>query len=161
MPRVTRQQFLTRFFRRELLDALKTLLSPAQIDTNGETRLRHGHGHTQEEMYAIKYAQLGRIPDVVVYPESEEQVTKSGRSREEARRHADSVRRRHERHGRAAVFSQRTAIHRFRGYAADESHSLDRSRQHAGMHPGRRGGTSHHGRAEKVRRDHGARARQR
>ena len=60
---------------RELLDALKTLLSPAQIDTNGEMRLRHGHGHTQEEMYAIKYAQLGRIPDVVVYPDSEEQVT--------------------------------------------------------------------------------------
>ncbi len=60
---------------RELLDALKTLLSPAQIDTNGETRLRHGHGHTQEEMYAIKYAQLGRTPDVVVYPDSEEQVT--------------------------------------------------------------------------------------
>ena len=60
---------------RELLDELKTLLSPAQIDTNGETRLRHGHGHTQEEMYAIKYAQLGRTPDVVVYPDSEEQVT--------------------------------------------------------------------------------------
>jgi alkyldihydroxyacetonephosphate synthase len=60
---------------RELLDALKTLLSPAQIDTNGEMRLRHGHGHTQEEMYAIKYAQLGRTPDVVVYPDSEEQVT--------------------------------------------------------------------------------------
>jgi alkyldihydroxyacetonephosphate synthase len=60
---------------RDLLDALKALLSPAQIDTNGETRLRHGHGHTQEEMYAIKYAQLGRTPDVVVYPDSEEQVT--------------------------------------------------------------------------------------
>ena len=60
----------------ELLESLKSFLSPAQIDATGEIRMRHGHGHTQEEMYAIKYTQLGRIPDVVVYPESEEQVTK-------------------------------------------------------------------------------------
>jgi alkyldihydroxyacetonephosphate synthase len=60
----------------ELLASLKSILSPSQIDTTGEIRMRHGHGHTQEEMYAIKYTQLGRIPDVVVYPESEEQVTK-------------------------------------------------------------------------------------
>jgi alkyldihydroxyacetonephosphate synthase len=60
----------------DLLASLKSFLSPAQIDTGGEIRMRHGHGHTQEEMYAIKYTQLGRLPDVVVYPESEEQVTK-------------------------------------------------------------------------------------
>ena len=60
----------------ELLTTLKSFLSPAQIDTSGEIRMRHGHGHTQEEMYAIKYTQLGRVPDVVVYPESDEQVTK-------------------------------------------------------------------------------------
>ena len=59
-----------------LLAALRSLLSPAQIEINGEIRMRHGHGHTQEEMYSIKYAQLGRIPDVVVYPDSEEQVAK-------------------------------------------------------------------------------------
>jgi alkyldihydroxyacetonephosphate synthase len=58
------------------LDDLKTFLSSAQIDTNAEIRLRHGHGHTQEEMYAIKYTRLGRIPDLVVYPESEDQVLK-------------------------------------------------------------------------------------
>jgi alkyldihydroxyacetonephosphate synthase len=60
----------------ELMSALRGLLSPAQIETGGEIRMRHGHGHTQEEMFSIKYAQLGRIPDVVVYPESEEQVAK-------------------------------------------------------------------------------------
>lgn len=60
----------------DLMSALRGLLSPAQIETNGEIRMRHGHGHTQEEMFSIKYAQLGRIPDVVVYPESEEQVAK-------------------------------------------------------------------------------------
>ncbi len=59
----------------DFLSALQRLLSPNQIDTNGELRLRHGHGHTQEEMYAIKYTRLGRIPDLVVYPESEAQVT--------------------------------------------------------------------------------------
>jgi alkyldihydroxyacetonephosphate synthase len=36
--------------------------------------MRHGHGHTQEEMFAIKYGQLGRIPDLVVFPETDQQV---------------------------------------------------------------------------------------
>ena len=56
------------------LDDLQKVLNASQIDANGEIRLRHGHGHTQEEMYSIKYTQLGRIPDVVVYPETEAQV---------------------------------------------------------------------------------------
>jgi alkyldihydroxyacetonephosphate synthase len=54
---------------------LRKFLKPAQMDTNGEIRLRHGHGHTQEEMFAIKYTRLGRIPDMVVYPESESDVS--------------------------------------------------------------------------------------
>ncbi len=53
---------------------IKTFLSDAQIDAGGENRLRHGHGHTQEEMFAIKHKRLGRIPDMIVYPESEDQV---------------------------------------------------------------------------------------
>lgn len=56
------------------LDEMKTFLSPGQIEANAEIRLRHGHGHTQEEMYAIKYAKLPRVPDLVVYPENESQV---------------------------------------------------------------------------------------
>ena len=59
---------------KDLLLALQSFLEPVQIDTSAEIRLRHGHGHTQEEMFAIKYAMLGRVPDVVVYPESEDQV---------------------------------------------------------------------------------------
>ncbi len=54
---------------------LREFLSETQIDTDGENRLRHGHGHTQEEMYAIKHKRLGRVPDMVVYPESEDQVS--------------------------------------------------------------------------------------
>jgi alkyldihydroxyacetonephosphate synthase len=55
---------------------LQAFVSSNQIDTNGEIRLRHGHGHTQEEMYSIKYGRLGRIPDLVVYPENENQVVR-------------------------------------------------------------------------------------
>ena len=54
--------------------AILEFLNAKQIDASGENRLRHGHGHTQEEMYAIKHKRLGRIPDMVLYPESEEQV---------------------------------------------------------------------------------------
>ena len=55
-------------------EAIGEFLSEKQIDIDGETRLRHGHGHTQEEMFAIKHKRLGRIPDMVVYPANEEQV---------------------------------------------------------------------------------------
>ncbi|HRI02256.1 MAG TPA: FAD-binding oxidoreductase [Pyrinomonadaceae bacterium] len=58
----------------KFVDAIHQFLGEKQIDTDGENRLRHGHGHTQEEMFAIKHKKLGRIPDMVVYPESEEQV---------------------------------------------------------------------------------------
>jgi alkyldihydroxyacetonephosphate synthase len=67
---------------------LQDFLSPAQIDTNSEVRLRHGHGHTQEEMYSIKYTQLGRVPDLVVYPETDAHVT---RLIEAAKKHGVSL----------------------------------------------------------------------
>src|SRR5690606_23937493 len=45
-----------------------------QLSEDPLTRLRHGHGHTQEEMYAIKYGRLERVPDLVVYPSEDAQV---------------------------------------------------------------------------------------
>lgn len=39
-------------------DAIRQFLGENQIDTDGENRLRHGHGHTQEEMFAIKHKSL-------------------------------------------------------------------------------------------------------
>jgi len=72
----------------DFLGDLATFLHPNQIDANGEARLRHGHGHTQEEMYAIKFAELGRIPDLIVYPENESQVVELV---ELAKRHSVSV----------------------------------------------------------------------
>ncbi len=56
------------------LSEIKTFLADDQWTVDGAARLRHGHGHTQEEMYAIKFAKLGRIPDLVVWPTEEQQV---------------------------------------------------------------------------------------
>ena len=72
----------------ELLRDLQAFLKPEQLGLDGELRLRHGHGHTQEEMYSIKYTNLGRIPDIVVYPDNEAQVISLV---EAAKRHGASL----------------------------------------------------------------------
>lgn len=53
---------------------IKKLFSSDQISQDPLIRLRHGHGHTQFEMYAIKHDHLERVPDIVVYPDCEEKV---------------------------------------------------------------------------------------
>lgn len=58
----------------EFNKAIAAFLQPDQRTTDDRARLRRGHGHTQEEMYAIKYGTLPRVPDLVVYPASEQQV---------------------------------------------------------------------------------------
>jgi alkyldihydroxyacetonephosphate synthase len=50
------------------------VLRADQIDRDPCARLRHGHGHTQEEMWAIKYGRVARVPDLIVRPESAAQV---------------------------------------------------------------------------------------
>jgi len=57
------------------LCAAKKILSPNGITADPLARLRHGHGHTLEAMYAIKYDRVERVPDLVVFPDSVEQVT--------------------------------------------------------------------------------------
>lgn len=54
---------------------LRRCLNEDQISLEPLIRLRHGHGHTQEEMYALRYGGFARVPDVVVYPEDDEQVS--------------------------------------------------------------------------------------
>jgi alkyldihydroxyacetonephosphate synthase len=54
--------------------ALRSFLADTQISNDAAIRLRHGHGHTQEEMYAIKHGRLARVPDLVVYPGDDGQV---------------------------------------------------------------------------------------
>lgn len=68
----------------DFLGELRGFLSAHQVELSPEVRLRHGHGHTQEEMYAIKYGQLGRVPDLVLYPENDQHVA---RLVESAKRH--------------------------------------------------------------------------
>ncbi len=58
----------------ELLEELRKLLGDDAVSVEPLLRLRHGHGHTQQEMYAIKYGTLERVPDLVVFPRHEEQV---------------------------------------------------------------------------------------
>jgi len=52
-----------------------SFLKPDQISQSPEIRLRHGHGHTQSEMVAIKYGQVKRVPDLVVFPRAESEVS--------------------------------------------------------------------------------------
>ena len=54
--------------------ALGASLDPARVSRDARVRLRHGHGHTQEDMWAIKYGLLRRVPDLVVWPERGDEV---------------------------------------------------------------------------------------
>ena len=56
-------------------EEIRGFLNADQISDDAEARLRHGHGQTQEEMYSIKYGRLERIPDLIVYPTTNEEVT--------------------------------------------------------------------------------------
>lgn len=67
---------------------IQQFLAPEQIVTEAQVRMRHGHGHTQSEMFAVKHGKVGRIPDLVVYPNREEQVAGLVRS---AARHGVSL----------------------------------------------------------------------
>lgn len=58
----------------EMLAALEKALGRDGISTHDAVRLRHGHGHHLEEIYHVLYGQLSRVPDVVVYPSSDDEV---------------------------------------------------------------------------------------
>ncbi len=60
--------------KKAFTSAVSALLADDQVSDDAEQRLRHGHGHTQEEMYAIKYGSLPRVPDLVVWPTTDEEV---------------------------------------------------------------------------------------
>ncbi len=60
--------------RKTLLDALREVVGEDHVTMDDAARRRHGHGHTQEEIYSVRYGRLGRAPDVVVFPGSEQDV---------------------------------------------------------------------------------------
>jgi alkyldihydroxyacetonephosphate synthase len=56
------------------LEEIRKIVGPDQLSEAAELRLRRGHGHTLEEMWAIKYGALPRVPDLLVWPQDEGQV---------------------------------------------------------------------------------------
>ncbi|HEY9856023.1 MAG TPA: FAD-dependent oxidoreductase, partial [Stenomitos sp.] len=57
-----------------LISELLGCFAADQLSSEPRVRLRHGHGHTQADMFAIKHGRLPRVPDLVVYPTDEDQV---------------------------------------------------------------------------------------
>lgn len=50
-------------------------ISGIEVYTDDECRLRHGHGATVQEVWALRYGEsMERVPDVVVYPHSHDEV---------------------------------------------------------------------------------------
>lgn len=56
------------------LAALQQLFSHEDLVLEPLERLRHGHGHSQEDIWAANYGSFARIPDAVVYPRDEDTV---------------------------------------------------------------------------------------
>jgi alkyldihydroxyacetonephosphate synthase len=56
------------------LDAACRILGAGAMSDAPAERLRHGHGHTQEEIYALRHGGFPRVPDLVVWPKNAEQV---------------------------------------------------------------------------------------
>ncbi len=54
--------------------ALAEKLDASRISTEPAHRIRHGHGHTQEDMWGAKWGSFARVPDLVVWPTSEDEV---------------------------------------------------------------------------------------
>jgi len=53
---------------------IRKRLAADQIRDDAELRLRRGHGHGLDEMWAIKYERIARVPDLVVFPASDAEV---------------------------------------------------------------------------------------
>jgi alkyldihydroxyacetonephosphate synthase len=54
---------------------IRGVLADDQVSTRPAVRQRHGHGHTVAEIDAVRGKGLPRVPDVVVYPADEQQVS--------------------------------------------------------------------------------------
>ncbi len=57
-----------------LMQELAQTFASDQLVTDDIIRLRHAHGHTGAEIWAIRYERLERVPDLVVYPTSHDHV---------------------------------------------------------------------------------------
>ncbi|QSQ13772.1 FAD-binding oxidoreductase [Myxococcus landrumensis] len=60
----------------KLVAALREFLKEDQLTDDPKERLRRGHGHTGGEIWAIRYTKLDRVPDLVAFPRSHEEVVR-------------------------------------------------------------------------------------
>lgn len=60
-----------------LREAMAAAVGREHVRDDPPVRLRHGHGHTQEEMYAVKRGGLARVPDLVIWPGSTQDIVDS------------------------------------------------------------------------------------
>lgn len=67
-----------------LLGELSGFLASDQISDHPRLRLRHGHGQASAEIWAVRRGELNRVPDLVVFPATHEQVVQLVRA---ARKH--------------------------------------------------------------------------
>jgi alkyldihydroxyacetonephosphate synthase len=58
----------------EFVAELRTIFAPDALSLDALVRLRHGHGHTVDEIFALRTKGLTRVPDVVVFPQNTEEV---------------------------------------------------------------------------------------
>jgi len=61
----------------EFIDELYKMGKPYKhLTFDDECRLLHGHGHSCQELMNLRYGELYRVPDVVIYPSSHSDVEK-------------------------------------------------------------------------------------
>lgn len=53
---------------------LAKIVGAVHVTTEDRIRVRHGHGHTQEDMWAVHFGRFDRVPDVVVRPATTHEV---------------------------------------------------------------------------------------
>jgi alkyldihydroxyacetonephosphate synthase len=58
----------------DFLVEVRGVFEEDQIIVDPKQRLKHGHGHSQSEMYAIKHGHLEQIPDAIIYPKNKKQI---------------------------------------------------------------------------------------
>jgi alkyldihydroxyacetonephosphate synthase len=58
----------------DFVGAVRHILPDDAMTADPLVRLRHGHGHTLDAMYSIKYGCIDRVPDLVIYPATSEDV---------------------------------------------------------------------------------------
>ncbi len=129
--------------------ALDEVLRPDQITSDPMERVVHTYGKSLRDLLRVRRGDLGRLPDVIVYPETEDDVVAIMSTALDPRRRRHPVRRGHEhlREPRAAAW--RDAHGPLRRHAPDGRGDRDRRRRATRSGAGRRARTAPRGAARR------------